>query len=282
MPLVQSYEVGLHCEVYGDGEPVIFIPGFGNGLWIWFKQVPFFAERFRTVVFDPRGISRSEKPEGSVTVAQLAKDVEGLLGALNLESAHIVGASFGGFVAQEFALAYPEQVRSLTLSCTSFGGIKHVMPSPETLQAMASTKGLNTEERVRQNLLLAFSPDFLQNKRSEVEQIIELRAANPVPEYAYLQQLQAAISFSTEERVESIAVPTLVITGDADVIVPPVNSKNLAAKIPHAELRIVTGGSHTYFIEQAEEFNEIVSGFIRDNTARRSLEFGSALTEQEV
>jgi pimeloyl-ACP methyl ester carboxylesterase len=282
MPLVQSYEVGLHCEVYGNGEPVIFIPGFGNGLWIWFKQIRFFAERFRTVVFDPRGISRSEKPEGSVTVAQLARDVEGLLAALGVESAHIVGASFGGFVAQEFALAYPERVRSLTLSCTSFGGPKHVMPSPETLQAMASTKGLNTEERVRQNLLLAFSPDYLQNKMSEVEQIIDLRAANPVPEYAYIQQLQAAISFSTEERISAITAPTLIITGDADVIVPPMNSRNLAAKIPHAELRFVCGGSHTYFIEQADEFNELVSAFIRNQIAGRSVGAGTAIAEQEV
>jgi pimeloyl-ACP methyl ester carboxylesterase len=74
----------------------------------------------------------------------------------------------------------------------------------------------------------------------------------------------------------------LIITGDADVIVPPVNSKNLAAKIPHAELRFVSGGSHTYFIEQADEFNEIVSGFIGDNSFRKQLEFGSAVTEQEV
>lgn len=264
MPKIKSGEVELYYEEEGEGAPLLLIPGFGTGLWIWFKQVPAFAKKFRTITFDPRGISRSDAPDEPITIRTIADDAGRLLRALHIERAHILGASFGGFVAQEFALSYPRMTRSLLLCCTSFGGPRHVAPSVETLQALASTKGLNTEERVRENLLLAFSPWFIERHREEVERVIELRAQNFVPEHAYLHQLQAALAFNTEERVSQVKAPTLVLTGDADTIVPPENSRNLAALIPSARLVTIAGGSHTFFIEQAEEFNAAVIEFIEE------------------
>ncbi len=262
MPKIQTGDVELYFEEQGEGEPLVLIPGFGNGLWIWFKQVPDLSKRFRVVTFDPRGIARSEAPDKPVSVRTLADDVATLLDELKIESAHMLGASFGGFVAQEFALAYPQKTRSLILCCTSFGGINHVPPPISTLEAIASTKGLNTEERVRENLLLAFSQDYLERQQDEVQSVIRMRANSHVPEHAYLRQLQAAREFNTEARVAEIAVPTLVITGDSDIIVPAENSRNLAAKIPAAELCVIENGSHTFFIEQADEFNRVVMNFI--------------------
>jgi pimeloyl-ACP methyl ester carboxylesterase len=262
MPEVQLKDVRLYYETRGAGDPLVLIPGFGNGLWIWFKQTEELARRFRVVAFDPRGVARSEGRDEAFTIGELADDVAALLDALAIEAAHVLGASFGGFVAQEFALKYPARTRSLVLACTSFGGGGHVSPSPETLAAIASTKGLNTEERVRENLLLAFSPAYLAREAEEVERITRLRAENPVPEYVYMRQLQAAVGFDASRRVGGIRAPTLVVTGDADVIVPPQNSRNLAAAIPGAELRVVEGGSHTFFIERAAEFNHVVADFI--------------------
>lgn len=262
MPKIQAGDVELYYEEHGAGEPLVLVPGFSNGLWIWLKQIPAFSKKFRAIAFDPRGIARSEAPDEPITIRMIADDVAALLRALKIESAHILGASFGGFVAQEFALGYPEMTRSLVLCCTSFGGPRHVPPPLSTLQAIASTKGLNSEERVRENLLLAFSPTYLEESREEVEQIIALRASNHVPEYAYTRQLQAAIAFNTEDRVGEIKAPTLIITGDRDIIVPYENSLNLAARIPDSKLVITEGGSHTFFIERAEEFNRAVMEFI--------------------
>ena len=262
MPIVSVNGLKLYYESEGDGEPVVLIPGFAAGRWIWFKQTAELARKFRVIVFDPRGVSASDKPEGPQTIGLLADDIAHLLRTIGIESAHIVGASFGGFVAQEFALKYPEMVRKLVLCCTSFGGPNHVVPAPETLEALASTKGLNSEERMRANLLLAFTPEYVQTQAAEVDQIVHLRATNEVPEHIYLSQLHVAVSFNSESRLEKIASPTLVLSGDADVIVPVQNSRNLAAKIPGAKLEIVAGGSHTFFIEQAEEFNQIVSEFL--------------------
>jgi pimeloyl-ACP methyl ester carboxylesterase len=175
-----------------------------------------------------------------------------------------VGASFGGFVAQEFALKFPAMTRKLVLCCTSFGGPNHIVPAPETLEAIASTKGLNSEERMRANLLLAFTPEYVQTQVDEIDRIVQLRATNEVPEHVYLSQLQAAMSFNAESRLKDIKSPTLVLSGDADIIVPVQNSRNIAAKIPAAKLQIIRGGSHTFFIEQAPEFNNILINFLLD------------------
>jgi pimeloyl-ACP methyl ester carboxylesterase len=161
-------------------------------------------------------------------------------------------------------------VNRLVLACTSFGGPNHVSPSPETLQAMASTKGLNTADRVQENLLLAFSARFLDEQPQEVERIVALRAANDVPEVTYLQQLTAAMAFNTEDRVADIAAPTLVISGDKDVIVPTQNSRNLVSRLRSGELEIIPDGSHTFFIEQPEIFNEKVEAFLTRSMGNNS------------
>src|SRR5919107_4025714 len=178
MPTANVKGFELYYEEHGRGEPLVLVPGFGTGLWIWYRQVPDFAERFRAIVFDPRGVARSEAPDGPFTMRDLADDLAALLEELKVEKAHVLGASFGGFVAQEFALAHPARTRSLVLCCTSYGGPGHPPPSPETLAAIASTKGLNTGERVRENLLLAFSPRFVGEHPDEVARVINLRAEN--------------------------------------------------------------------------------------------------------
>ena len=262
MPKVNVRGVGLYYEEHGRGAPLVLVPGFGTGLWIWYRQVPAFARQFRTIVFDPRGVARSAAADAPFTMRELADDLAALLEELKVERAHVLGASFGGFVAQEFALAHPGRTRTLVLCCTSYGGTGHIPPAPETLAAIALTKGFNTAERVRENLLLAFSPRFVEEHPAEVERVISLRAENDVPEQAYLRQLQAAVAFDAAARVGGITAPTLVITGDEDAIVPHENSVNLAAAIPGAKLHVIGGGSHVFFIEQAEEFNRAVVEFI--------------------
>ena len=264
MPKVSVNGLKLYYEIEGDGEPVVLIPGFAAGRWIWFKQTADLSQNFRVIIFDPRGVAASDKPEGPQTIGLLADDVAHLLQTIGIASAHIVGASFGGFVAQEFALKYPSMTRKLVLCCTSFGGPNHIVPAPETLMALASTKGLNSEERMRANLLLAFTPEFVKTRSAEVDHIVHLRATNEVPEHIYMSQLQAAMSFNTESRLAEIKSPTLVLSGDADIIVPVQNSRNLAAKIPGAKLQIVEGGSHTFFIEQAGTFNQILEEYLID------------------
>src|ERR1044072_6870090 len=98
MPKVAVNGIGLYYEIEGDGEPVVLIPGFAAGRWIWFKQSSELTRHFRVIVFDPRGVSASDKPEGPQTISLLADDIAHLLETIGIESGDIVGASFGGFV----------------------------------------------------------------------------------------------------------------------------------------------------------------------------------------
>ena len=265
MPQLTLGNVDLHYEVYGSGDPLVLIPGFTAGAWIWSRNVAQLATKFRVVTFDPRGIGQSTFDSEPSTMRLLADDTAALLQLLEIDHAHILGVSFGGFVAQEFALAHPEATRTLSLCCTSFGGPNHVPPSMDIMTAVLTPHGFNTEERVRRNLLPAFSPDFARNHPAQVEEVIRLRMANPVIEDAYRAQLKAGLGFDAESRVGAIKAPTLVLSGDADAIVPSQNSRNLAAKIPGATLRLVEGGSHLFFIEQPDEFNQTVIEFLSQN-----------------
>ena len=253
----------LYYEEHGDGEPLVLIPGFAAGSWIWYRQIGPLAQSFRVITFDPRGIGNSPGGSQPLTISNLVDDIADLLRGLKIEEAHILGASFGGFVAQEFALKYPKMTRSLSLCCTSFGGPNHVAPSMETLAAIVSTDGFNTRERIQRNLLPAFSPEYVRDHPEEVERVIDLRVANTLSEDVYRSQLATAVSFNAESRAHAIEAATLVLTGDADAIVPMQNSINLASKIPAAELQTVAGGSHLFFIEQPDEFNRIVTKFLR-------------------
>lgn len=229
MPKVSIDGFQLYYESDGDGEPLILVPGFASGCLIWQKQVGPLARHFRVITFDPRGVSRSAQPEGPQTIGLLADDVAALLKFLNIESAHVLGLSFGGFVAQEFVLRYPRMTRKLVLCCTSFGGPNHVVPAPEIMA-----------------------------------EISQPRATAGVSEEMYLRQLQAATAFNVEARLDAITSPTLIVSGDADVIVPVKNSYNLLKQIPNAELKIVAGGGHMFFSEQADKFNQIVVDFLRN------------------
>ncbi len=229
MPRISVNGLKLFYEAEGHGEPVVLIPGFASGRAIWSMQTAALVRHFRVISFDPRGISASDKPEGPQTIGLLADDLAHLLETLGIAAAHVVGVSFGGFVAQEFALKYPSMTRKLVLCCTSFGGPNHVPPGADTLKAFASSEWVDSEE---------------------------------VPDHVYRSQLEAAKNFNSESRIERIVSPTLVLSGDADAIVPVQNSRNLAAMIPGAQLRIIEGGSHTFFNERADEFNKYVTEFL--------------------
>lgn len=267
MPFANLDKFNLFYESRGAGEPLVLVPGFASGAWSWFKQIEELAKHFRVITFDPRGVANSETDgdETEISIQAIADDIAHLLDRLKIERAHLLGASFGGFVALEFALKFPERLDKLILACTSFGGANHVAPSAEILAAFASTQNMNDSERIRRYFIPAFTPDFAARQPDEVEQFCRLRERNFVPESTYLSQLFSATKFDAESRVAEIKAATLVLSGDADSVVPFENSINLAKAIPNAQLKIIENGSHLFFVEQAAEFNETVRKFLEEN-----------------
>jgi pimeloyl-ACP methyl ester carboxylesterase len=257
-------EVFADCEIYyedrGDGEPLVLIPGFASGAWSWEKQTEALSRNFRVITFDPRGVANSSiADDAEVSIRGIADDVVRLMDALGIGEAHAVGISFGGFVAQELAIKYPERVKKLVLACTSFGGPNHVAAVTDIYAAFVSMEGLNSAERIRKYLSVSFAAD---TDPDVVERFCTLRERNPIPERVYTAQLMSAMSFNAEERVPAIAANTLVITGDRDPVVPMKNSLNLVDAIPHAHLAVIPYAGHMAFVERADEFNRIVEDFL--------------------
>jgi pimeloyl-ACP methyl ester carboxylesterase len=263
MPTIHKNDAEIRYETSGSGDPLVLVPGFASGAWSWKWQIEPLSENSQVITFDPRGISRSRLTgSGQLSIELIADDVAAILDSIGAKVANILGISFGGFVAQEFALKYPDRTGKLVLASSSFGGKNHVAPEMPVLVAFASTEGMNSAERIRQYLTMAFTPGFVESDPGTVDEFCRLRGDNAVPESVYLGQLRAAMGFESESRLRQIAAETLMISGDSDVIVPVQNSINLAAAIPNARIEIIAGGGHMAFVEQANEFNRVVGKFI--------------------
>lgn len=254
--------MNLYCESHGSGEALVLVPGFASGAWIWRWQVDELSKYFRVITFDPRGVARSANGGSPVSIELIADDIATILDELGIEKANVLGVSFGGFVAQQFAQKYPNRMGKLILACTSFGGPNHVAPSMEVLASFASTEGLNSSERIRKFMKPAFTDAFLLDRADIVEEICRLREENVVPESVYMQQLIAATTFNAQGNLSALEAETLVLSGDEDQVVPMQNAINLSNMIPAARLKIVKGGSHMFFIERPAEFNMIIKEFI--------------------
>lgn len=263
MPKVKLRDAEIFYELSGEGDPLVLVPGFASGAWSWEQQAGDLSRTFTVITFDPRGVSHSAVNDGAkVSIETIADDVAALLDFLSFESSNILGISFGGFVAQAFALKFPQKLKKLILASTSFGGVNHVAPPADVLSAFASTGGLNSTERIRSYLAMAFTPEFALNDPVAVDRFCSLRETNHVSEEVYLQQLRSAMSFDVESRLGNLSAETLVVTGDRDAVVPMQNSVNLASAIPKARLAMIEGAGHMAFIERADEFNAIVKDFL--------------------
>jgi pimeloyl-ACP methyl ester carboxylesterase len=252
--------VALHYEITGQGEPLILIGGLGTATWLWWKQVPEASKDFRVIAYDQRGIGWSDKPDEPYTIPMLADDLAGLMDALRIKQAHVLGISLGGYVAQEFALKYPERVKRLVLCSTSIGGVHAIPPAPDMIVALLTP--VAGQDDLRERVALSVSPACAATHPEDIDKMVAWRLDNPQPAYAYNRQLMSSVGWTSEGRLGQIIAPTMVLAGTADTVVPPGNAELLAEGIPHAELRLLEGAGHLINVEQADEFNQEVIRFL--------------------
>ena len=264
MAEVQVNGIELYVEEHGSGEPLLLIEGLGYASWSWFQQVEEFAQHYRTIIFDNRGVGDSDKPDEPYSIELLAQDAAGILSALGINSAHVLGVSMGGYIAQQMAITYPHFVRSLVLSCTSCGGSNSLPITQEALDSMLNVSGLTPQEVIRQGLSVAFNKQFLESHLDLVEKMVLLRMEKPTPRYAWERQFAAARSFDIESKLTKIEVPTLILTGLDDHVLPSQNSFLLAERIPGAKLVTIPDAGHLFFIEKFEEYNRLVLNFLQN------------------
>ncbi|MGH7311076.1 MAG: alpha/beta fold hydrolase [Candidatus Rokuibacteriota bacterium] len=261
MPKVRVGDIEMFYVEAGAGEPLVLIIGLSGDHMSWGFQIGALAERYRVVAFDNRGAGQTDAPDIPYTTPMMAEDTRGLMDALGIERARVVGVSMGGMTAQELALQHPDRVRALHLGCT--------MARPDAyLSALsASWRELRTQMG-REFALRAIGPWLFApatyNERPEfVEMIFQTGLANPHPQSVtgYLRQSEAVMAHDTLERLAAIRCPTLVSVGEADILLPPRFSQQLAARIPGARLELVPGGGHVYFWEYPDLFNALCLDF---------------------
>jgi pimeloyl-ACP methyl ester carboxylesterase len=252
--------VKLYVEEHGAGHPLLLITGLGYAIWSWQRQIPAWSRRFRLVAVENRGTGRSPKPPGPYSIEEMADDAAE---ALQGRRAHVAGFSMGGYIAQTVALRHPELVEKLVLVCTGTGGADYKEIPEETNAAWLANAGKTPPEFARATMPLAFRPGWTEEHPEEFEQLLRDRLEYPTPPECWRAQYDACWRF-VEQRipVEAITVPTLVLHGDADRIVPYENGVELARRIPGSELVTFPGGGHLLFLESHEEFNRTVEGFL--------------------
>ncbi len=264
MPHLNSNGVNLYYEEHGKGEPLILIMGFTVSSIGWHWTVPTFAQHFRTIVFDNRGVGQSDKPDAPYSMQMFADDTAGLLDGLDVDQAHVFGISMGGMIAQEFALRHSKRVKTLTLGCTHCGGANAVLSKdPDVLNMLNNIESVDVQQAALAMTKVAVTPWFMQKHMDMLIQLNQMSMQHPTPKHGMVRQMQAIQGHDTYERLPQLAVPTLVVTGKEDGLVPPENSVTLAQRIPNADLALFSNASHMFHMELPEATFEIVNGFIQ-------------------
>ena len=253
MPAVDIGARELHVVRRGAGEPLLLIHGLAGTHGIWGE--PFLAVldgTFEVLAYDQRGVGFSSPSEGPFTIADLADDAAALLDALGLASAHVVGTSMGGMVAQELALRHPEKVRTLVLGCTYAGGPGSVITDRAVIgRFLDAIRGGEVELTLRTGFEINMAP-AAREREGAYRNYRRLALAAPCPREVIVEQARATATHDTSARLGGVEAPTLILHGDLDEMLVVANARHIAGLMPGARLEILEGVGHLFWIEEPE------------------------------
>ena len=263
MPTIDANGISIHYEVFapdsGDAPPLLFFNGSFSTLATSRPLVQVFGSRLHTVAHDQRGLGETSIPPGPYTMADYAADGHALIDALGWETCRVVGISFGGMVAQEFAVTNPERVERLALLCTSPGG------EGGSSYPMHELRALPIEERARVSISIMdtrFSEEWFAEHPSDLA-LVTAMGDRPSPAEGTdaargeIEQANARRHHDVWDRLPAINCPTLVAAGRYDGIAALSNSEAIVSKVPDAQLRVYEGG-HAFFAQDPRAFGEIL------------------------
>jgi 3-oxoadipate enol-lactonase len=269
MPFTNVGDARIHYEVTGPktGEPVVLIMGLGWDMSGWDLMLPH-LKGYRVLRLDNRGAGSSDAPDKPYSIVGMADDTVKVMDAAGMSSAHVYGASLGSMIAQEIALSHPERVRSLILGCPSPGVIA-VPGSPGIIRLMLTRGQYTPEEAFRKAAPYLFHR-ALQQSPELIEEAMQRRLAIPVNPVGYRRQLQAPLRWSSLRRLPRLRIPTLVMHGDHDRLIPDLNGRLIARLIPNARFHSIKGAGHVYSTDAPGEAAGVAVRFIESQVKRRS------------
>jgi pimeloyl-ACP methyl ester carboxylesterase len=260
VPTAHCNGIDIYYERSGEGERLLFFNGSGATLAKTGFVLKPFAERFDLVAHDQRGLGQTAIPPGPYTMADYAQDALALLDHVGWDTCRVVGISFGGMVAQEFAVTAPERVERLALVCTSAGGdagasypLHELEALPRDERAAIGTTILDTR----------FTAEWLADPDHSFDRMLVSARndaepdADPEVRRGAREQLHARSHHDVADRLHRITCPTFVAGGKYDGIAPPSNSEAIAARIKGAELKFYEGG-HMFFAQDRQAFPDVL------------------------
>jgi 3-oxoadipate enol-lactonase len=260
MPFADNDGTQIYWTETGSGHPLLLIMGLGYSHEMWHRVTPVLSRHFRTILFDNRGVGRSDIPAGPYPIDVMAADAAAVLDAASVERAHVFGISMGGMIAQEFALQYPGRVNKLVLGCTACGGPKAVRAEAEVNAVLMNRSNMPQEAAIQAAIPYIYD-SHTPGERIEEDLVIRRRT---FPEgRSYNAQLQGILAWYCYDRLSNISAPTLVIHGQSDRLVPPGNGKLIAESIPGAKLVLLPNASHIFTTDQLDAALSEVMSFLR-------------------
>jgi pimeloyl-ACP methyl ester carboxylesterase len=255
--------IKIAYRVRGEGPPLVLVMGYRLNSSAWPEAfIEALARQFTIITFDNRGTGLSDKPVEGYAIANMARDICGLLDELEIARVHMLGYSMGGAIAQEFVRQFPERVSSLILCATMCGGPRAVYAKPSVLSVMRDLDGLSPEEAARRIWKVTYSPGYLERHSEIAEVQMRREIALPTPLHAADLQFQAFAEFDGSKALSGIRCPTLMLTGDLDELISPQNSKMMAKLVPGAKLVIIPACGHRVMWEATDECVMLITGFI--------------------
>ncbi len=259
-------DIDIACRGKGKGFPLLMISGFGTTKEIWEQNViDHLAERFRVIVFDNRGMGGTSAGEKEFTIGQFADDASGLMEALGIERAHVLGWSMGSMIAQELALGFPEKVGKLVLYASYAD--RSFPPSEDVIEKLSDQSG-TPEERGMRWVETLFPPDWLENNGERVQEIFSRPLGKISGDSLARQQKAIELWGGTAERLGSLKGRTLLLCGGEDVLVPPGNSEKMNKLIPGSKLQVVKGAGHGLMFQEPDDFISKVRTFLESDPER--------------
>ncbi|HEY3979091.1 MAG TPA: alpha/beta fold hydrolase [Streptosporangiaceae bacterium] len=262
MPVATIDGRTVHYRLEGAGdETIVLVNGLADDLETWaFQMDDFLAAGYRVLRFDNRGVGGSGKPAGPYSSRMLADDAKGLVDHLGITDFHLMGVSMGGMIAQEYALAYGSDLRSVTLGCT------YAAPGPFCSRMFSMWADLAPVMGVpfvmRDVTLWAFTVPFFEQREAELAEFETGMRYLDQPLHAYLAQLAVIQDHDTTARLGEITTPSLVLAGAEDILIPVALSRRLADGVAGSEFATTPGG-HACLWEHPAPFNEAFLAFIK-------------------
>lgn len=250
-------------RVQGEGPPLVLVMGYRLSSAAWpAKFVEMLAAEFTVITLDNRGTGQSDKPVTGYALANVARDVAGVLDEIGVERAYVLGYSMGGAIAQEFVRQFPHRVAGLILCATMCGGPRATYADASVVRVMRDLDGFSPEQIARRIWEVTYAPGYIRQHREQAEDQMRRETALPTPLHAADLQFQDFAEFDGSKALSQIKCPTLVLTGDLDQLIRPQNSEMLAQLIPGAKLVIIPGGGHRVLWEAVEKCTDLISGFL--------------------